>query len=167
MIYRIRVILDVKEDVLRDIEIDETATLEDLHHAVTQSFGFLGNEMASFYSPKDDWEQGDEMPLESMDTSQPNYGETILNTIFSADTHKLLYIYDFLNLWTFFIELMEVGELIVGTNYPNLIHAEGEVPEEAPDKSFESDTPFKEEGFEDDLDDNDSDQQDYDDSDFY
>ena len=83
MIYRIRVILDVKEDVLRDIEIDETATLEDLHHAVTQSFGFLGNEMASFYSTNDDWEQGDEMPLESMDTSQPNYGETILNTIFS------------------------------------------------------------------------------------
>ena len=30
MIYRIRIILDVKEDVLRDIEIEATATLEDL-----------------------------------------------------------------------------------------------------------------------------------------
>ena len=167
MIYRIRVILDVKEDVLRDIEIDETATLEDLHHAVTQAFGFLGNEMASFYATNDEWEQGEEMPLESMDIAQPNYGETLLNTIFSAEVHKLLYIYDFLNLWTFFIELMEVGELIVGTNYPNLIHAEGEVPEEAPDKSFESDTPFKEEGFEDSLYDEDSNQQDYNDGDYY
>ena len=41
MIYRIRIILDVKEDVLRDIEIEATATLEDLHHAITQSFGFF------------------------------------------------------------------------------------------------------------------------------
>ena len=49
MIYRIRIILDVKEDVFRDIEIEATSTLEDLHHAITQSFGFLGNEMASFY----------------------------------------------------------------------------------------------------------------------
>ena len=49
MIYRIRIILDVEEDVLRDIEIEATATLEDLHHAITQAFGFLGNEMASFY----------------------------------------------------------------------------------------------------------------------
>jgi len=52
MIYRFRIILDVKEDVLRDIEIEETATFEDLHHAITQAFGFLGNEMASFYRSK-------------------------------------------------------------------------------------------------------------------
>ncbi len=53
MIYRIRIILDVKEDVLRDIEIEENATLEDFHHAINQSFGFLGNEIASFYSTND------------------------------------------------------------------------------------------------------------------
>ena len=33
---------------------------------------------------------------------------------------------------------MEVGEVMTGTAYPNLIHAEGEVPEEAPEKNFES-----------------------------
>ena len=49
MIYRIRIILDVEEDVLRDIEIEATATLEELHLAITQSFCVLGNEMASFY----------------------------------------------------------------------------------------------------------------------
>ena len=60
MIYRIRVILDLAEDdVFRDIEINETATLEDLHNVITHSFGFLGNEMASFYRSNDQWEQGD------------------------------------------------------------------------------------------------------------
>lgn len=138
MIYRFRIILDVKEDVLRDIEIDENATFEDLHHAITQAFGFLGNEMASFYLSDEDWTQGEEMPLEPMDSSQESCGENTLNKVISASQHQLIYVYDFLNLWTFFVELMEVGEVITGTAYPNLIHAEGEVPEEAPEKNFES-----------------------------
>ena len=158
MIYRIRVILDVKEDVLRDIEIDETATLEDLHHAVTQAFGFLGNEMASFYATNDEWEQGEEMPLESMDIAQPNYGETLLNTIFSAEVHKLLYIYDFLNLWTFFVELMETAEKDNLKGYPSLIFSHGEVPETPPDKDFVAEQNYDDgEPMEDDLEENDID----------
>jgi len=138
MIYRFRIILDVKDDVLRDIEIEETATFEDLHHAITQAFGFLGNEMASFYRSDQEWTQGEEMPLEAMDPSQESCGVQALNSVISTDQHHLIYVYDFLNLWTFFVELMEVGETITGTTYPNLIYAQGEVPEEAPEKLFES-----------------------------
>jgi hypothetical protein len=165
MIYRIRIILDVKEDVLRDIEIEESATLEDLHHSITQAFGFLGNEMASFYKSDEEWIQGEELALESMDTALPTYRDRALNTIFSASQHNLIYIYDFLNLWTFFVELMEVGEFVTGTIYPNLIHAQGEVPEEAPEKLFES------EGMdalkENDLEEDDEELDEYDDSTFY
>ena len=49
MVYKFRVILDVKEDVFRDIIIQGEATLEDLHNVINQSFGFAGDEMASFY----------------------------------------------------------------------------------------------------------------------
>ena len=163
MIYRFRIILDVKEDVLRDIEIEETATFEDLHNAITQAFGFLGNEMASFYLSNDEWIQGDEMPLEAMDPSNESFGEKTLNTIISESQHQLIYVYDFLNLWTFFIELMEVGKVITGTSYPNLIYAEGEVPEEAPEKLFEG------EGVDPDLDSNfrEEDTKDYDEGSFY
>tara|TARA_B100001059_G_scaffold28749_1_gene23296 strand:- start:2952 stop:3443 length:492 start_codon:yes stop_codon:yes gene_type:complete len=163
MIYRFRIILDVKEDVLRDIEIEETATFEDLHHAITQAFGFLGNEMASFYLSNEEWIQGDEMPLEAMDPSGESFGEKPLNTVISASQHQLIYVYDFLNLWTFFVELMEVGKVITGTTYPNLIHAEGEVPEEAPEKLFES------EGNSSELDANfeEDDSKDYDEGSFY
>jgi hypothetical protein len=138
MILRFRIILDVKEDVLRDIEIEDSATFEDLHHAITQAFGFLGNEMASFYRSDEDWTQGEELPLEAMDPSQESCRDQALNTVISASQHQLIYVYDFLNLWTFFVELMEVGEQITGTTYPNLIHAQGEVPEEAPEKLFQS-----------------------------
>lgn len=163
MIYRFRIILDVKEDVLRDIEIDETASFEDLHHAITQAFGFLGNEMASFYLSDEQWIQGEELPIEAMDTSQKSYGNQKLNTVFSAAQHHLIYIYDFFNLWTFFVELMEVAEPTTGTSYPNLINAQGEVPEEAPEKFFESDAddPIDAEDFEE------HEEDDYDEADFY
>ncbi len=68
MIYRFRIILDNKseEDIFRDIEIRKTDTLEDLHNAITQSFGFDGMEMASFYLSDDEWNQGEEISLFDM-----------------------------------------------------------------------------------------------------
>ena len=167
MIYRIRIILDVTEDVLRDIEIEEEATLEDLHHCIIQSFGFLGNEMASFYKSDEHWTQGEELPLESMN-EEPSKNEEPLNKIFTLSQPHLIYIYDFLNLWTFFVELKEIGEKIPGMSYPNLIHSEGEVPEEAPEKIFdveETDSfDLENEGLEEEDDD---DLLEYDDGDFY
>ena len=47
MIYRFRIILDTEEDIFRDIEIEQSASFEDLHNSITQSFGFDGTEMAS------------------------------------------------------------------------------------------------------------------------
>ena len=162
MIYRIRIILDVKEDVLRDIEIEATSTLEDLHHAITQSFGFLGNEMASFYKSNESWHQGEELPLESMENGS-NMRDEPLNKIFTSSQHHLIYVYDFLNLWTFFVELKETANVISGSNYPNLIHSEGDVPEEAPEKTFEADNEkeFEANDEEEDID------LDYNDSEFY
>ena len=138
MIYRIRIILDVKEDVFRDIEIEATSTLEDLHHAITQSFGFLGNEMASFYKSNESWYQGEELPLESMENGS-NMRDEPLNKIFTSSQHHLIYVYDFLNLWTFFVELRETADIISSSSYPNLIYSKGDVPEEAPEKIFEAD----------------------------
>ena len=57
MIFRIRIILDSKEDVIRDIEILANNTFEDLHKAIINCFDFKGNEMASFYLSDDNWKQ--------------------------------------------------------------------------------------------------------------
>ncbi len=162
MIYRIRIILDVKEDVFRDIEIEATSTLEDLHHAITQSFGFLGNEMASFYKSNETWHQGEELPLESMENGS-NMRDEPLNKIFTSSQHHLIYVYDFLNLWMFFVELKETADIISSSSYPNLIYSKGDVPEEAPEKIFETDNEkeFEANDEEEDID------LDYNDSEFY
>ena len=138
MIFRIRVILDVEEDVLRDIEIEAKSTLKDLHEVITKSFGFLGNELASFYESDKDWKQGKELPLFSIDDNQTMENEK-LDQIFMGSQKRLIYVYDFLNMWTFYVELKESGKIISGVNYPNLIHSQGDVPENPPEKKFQTD----------------------------
>ena len=138
MIFRIRIILDVEADVLRDIEIEAKCTLKNLHEAITKSFGFLGNELASFYESDKDWKQGKELPLFSIDDNA-TMENVKLDQIFIGSQKRLIYVYDFLNMWTFYVELKESGEIIPGVNYPNLIHSQGDVPENPPEKKFQTD----------------------------
>ena len=141
MIYRFRVVLDndTKEDIFRDIEIRKTDSLEDLHNVITQSFGFDGSEMASFYISDDDWNQGEEISLFDMSeggTDIQLMNETSIDSSVSESRTKLIYVYDFLSMWTFLVELAEVVEEAQGTDYPHLLFVHGQVPGEAPEKTF-------------------------------
>ncbi len=145
MIYKIRIILDAEDDIFRDIEIDDNSSLEDLHNAVTQAFGFLGNEMASFYTCDNDWNQDEEIALfdvsEGAGTARL-MNETFLEDVLSEQHPKLIYVYDFMSMWTFFVELADIVEKEDGRAYPNLLFSFGEIPESPPEKNFESDPNF-------------------------
>lgn len=143
MIYRFRVILDndTEDDIFRDLEIRETDNLEDLHNIITQSFGFDGTEMASFYKSDDEWNQGEEFSLFDMSEGLNTVtlmSETILENVINEANTKLIYVYDFLNMWTFYVELAEIVEINQSTDYPNLMFVQGQIPDEAPEKSFEA-----------------------------
>jgi len=145
MIYRFRIILDndTEDDVFRDLEIRETDNLEDLHNIITQSFGFDGTEMASFYLSDDEWNQGEEISLFDMSegiNSVSLMNETILENVINEANTKLIYVYDFLNMWTFYVELAEIVEENKGTDYPNLMFVQGQIPDDAPEKSFKAET---------------------------
>ncbi len=157
MIYRFRVILDndTEDDVFRDLEIRETDTLEDLHNIITQSFGFDGSEMASFYLSDDEWNQGEEISLFDLSegsTSTRLMSETLINKDVHEIKPKLIYVYDFLSMWTFFVELAEIVEEEEGHDYPNLMFVHGQIPTEAPEKNFEADSFDDDNEFDDDYD---------------
>ena len=155
MIYRFRVVLDHdnKEDIFRDVEIRKTDTFEDLHNVITQSFGFDGSEMASFYLSNESWDQGQEIAL--FDMGQNNeiqmMNETIIEDLINEDQTRLIYIYDFLNMWTFLVELGEVVEEAQGTDYPNLLFVCGQLPTVAPEREFKSEKQFSDSDPDDDL----------------
>lgn len=165
MIYRFRIILDTDEDVFRDIEIEASNTLEDFHNAITQSFGFDGQEMASFYTTNDLWEEGEEICLFDV-SDEPDgvriMGETYLEDIVDEEKTRLLYVYDFLNMWTFMVELADIAEAEAGTTYPNLMYSHGQIPEEAPEKEFIAEE-IEDDDFEEEFD---LDPEDYDNLDF-
>lgn len=165
MIYRLRVILDTTEDIFRDIEIDASSTLEDFHNVITQSFGFAGEEMASFYVSNEKWEQGEEISLFDM-SEKPGekriMSDTILGDTLWVKQTKLIYVYDFLYMWTFLIELAEITEPEPGMQYPNLMFAKGEIPLEALEPEFKGSDSHEDDAFDDGYDADDFDAFDFD-----
>jgi hypothetical protein len=134
--------LDADEDIFRDIEIDAVDSLEELHNAITQAFGFLGNEMASFYTCDNNWNQDEEIALFDMSENGSNVrlmNETFLEDLLTTKNPKLIYVYDFMSMWTFFVELADIVEKEDGRAYPNLLFSFGEIPEAPPEKKFETD----------------------------
>ena len=138
MIYRLRIILDTKIDVIRDIEIKSINTFEDLHFAIVKAFSFEGNEMASFYLSDPEWKQGEELTFESFGHEKV-MKEHVLNTIINNDQKNFIYVYDFLKLWTFFIEVVETNDENSYSHYPQTIFSIGDTPIKAPEKLFVED----------------------------
>tara|TARA_X000001036_G_scaffold219935_1_gene205865 strand:+ start:667 stop:1134 length:468 start_codon:yes stop_codon:yes gene_type:complete len=138
MIYRLRVILDndTKEDVLRDIEIDKNSNLTDLHELILLSFNLNADQMASFYTVDENWNQLSEISLINFDKSTESMDSILTANILSKQNNKLLYIYDFMNMWTFYVEFIEEAKEINNILYPRIIFSVGNVPDKAPEKKF-------------------------------
>ncbi len=153
MIYKLRVILETeKDDVYRDIAIDDDANLEDLHNVIVQSFDFDGTEPAAFYLTDDELNQGMEIPLFSFDDTKPLnnvMGNTQIKDVISSNSPNLLYIYDFFSMWRFLVNLMDkTDEKEPGIEYPQVVAAQGIRPEDPPEIEFG----LEEDDFNDDLD---------------
>lgn len=151
MIYKFRVILDTLDDVFRDIEIQSADTLEDLHNVINQSFGLEGGEMAAFYESDEEWSQGMEYLLFDMgdEAEAQLMHEVKLEDILDKNNTRLIYLYDFFNMWTFYVELADISDAEEGTTYPNLLFVHGQLPDAPPEKQFEADEkPKKKEAWE-------------------
>lgn len=154
MVFKIRVVLDTKVDVIRTLLVDANITLQELHKTIAHVFGFNGQEMASFFRSDEDWLQGEEIPLCSMDDG-PNAlcmsTTTIIQNIEDVG-EKLIYLYDYLEMWTFYCELVDVIEN-TQEELPKLVLSIGDTPETAPEKEFVAEKPKTSSyDFEDDLD---------------
>ena len=136
--YKIRVILDTKEDVIRTITVNNAINLEELHLLIAKAFGFNGQEMASFYRTDNEWNQGQEIPLFNMSEfgDALSMSTCILNDTLGNNNEKLIYVYDFFQLWTFYVEVIEISNAFI--TEPKVIMTVGEIPEDAPEKEFKA-----------------------------
>ena len=150
MILRIRIILNVKEDVLRDIEIDASSSMIEFHKTISSFFGFDSSEPSIFFKSNENWERDEEIKIFKLDDNDKVYSDSSISEFINSKGDKLIYNYDFLNYWTFFIDVNESVEKIKDKEYPFCVFSVGEVPNESPTNIFLN-NPNSEEEMKDDL----------------
>jgi hypothetical protein len=130
-LFKFRVIMDTEQDVFRDIEIETESNFDSLHKAVLDAFDFEQGEMASFYLSDEEWSKGLEISLMDMggvDEDSLSMSTTILSDMVMKPGDKILYVYDFMRMWIFYIELVEVKKDKPSTIYPRVALAFGDAP---------------------------------------
>lgn len=133
---RLRVLVDTEGDdnVFRDIEMPSNASFEELHLAIQKHFEFDNSQMASFYESDNDWERGDEIMLMDMSMDDKQVvrlmRDTQLSKILTEPEQKMLYVFDFMVMWTFFVEVVSIGEFSADIEYPNVLLSVGEAPDQ-------------------------------------
>ena len=97
---KIRITLESKEDVIREILVNPENNLEYLHQFIINNLKLEKFEMASFYITDSNLDLGQEIPL--FDTSEKD-GDVItmknmpISSVLYSKDSKLIYIYDFMN----------------------------------------------------------------------
>ena len=134
---KFRIILNVKEDVLRDIVIESSTSLVEFSKIISTEFGFDSSEISTFHNTDDNWEQLDEIKIFKIDDKDEIMDNIPISNFFISKNDKLIFIYDFLNYWTFFIELHEIGDFINDDSKYFITNSIGKVPEEAPSNIFD------------------------------
>jgi hypothetical protein len=141
MLFTFRVLIDYEKDVFRDVICRDDQTFMEFSKAIISAFDFSGDQMSSFYMSNDNWDKGEEivqfdMGFEEESKSMEN---TLLKDMVAAKDQKILYIYDFLKLWIFYIELTSIESNKVG-EYPQVLSRIGISPKED-DKSDDFEMP--------------------------
>lgn len=137
MVYKVRVILDAKEDIFRDIEVKGKQTLWNLHLGIKSAFSLQGDELSTFNLLEDDGTIVKSVPLEDMsdDGDGEIMSDVYIDEAFENVGDKAQFQYGLLDLWEFFCELIEVIEETKGVNYPITVYRFGNVPLKAPSKN--------------------------------
>ncbi len=135
-VIKIRVVLDTADEVFRDFEILENGNLEDLHEAILASFDLANDQMASFYMSDEEWNKGEEFVLMDMGEDALLMNEAPLTAI-RGEGSRLLYVYDFMNLKIFYVEVLEINDSDEDKTYPYLYMALGRIPDGGDSYSLE------------------------------
>lgn len=111
MVYQLKITSIENADFLRIIEIDGEQSFADLHWCIQQCCGYSSEQLASFFVAGDNY--GTQTEITFLDFGRTNsqleiMGRTKLKNILSEKGQRLLYVFDFFNDRSFYIELTEI-----------------------------------------------------------
>jgi hypothetical protein len=146
-IYKFRILLEDNDQFFREIDVRANQTFEDFHTALVKSAGFDNKEMASFYICDSKWNKQHEICLCDMsvpDEENPDededdpkvkkqkipikcMSECRLKDMIIDPHQRMIYVYDFLRMHTFYIELFKIFAAEPGKQYPYVAKSKGKV----------------------------------------
>jgi hypothetical protein len=132
MIYKFKVLSEEDPKFFMDIEIMSDQTFYDLHDFIQEELEYDSSLLATFFIANHNWQQKQEIALIEANGKDGEkiiaMDKAVLST-FMKDAHqKLIYLFDFINNRTFFIELMETKQETSNKYYPICIDFGGEIP---------------------------------------
>jgi hypothetical protein len=137
-LYKFKLTFEEYEDISRVIEIKSSQTFLEFHKAILDSIGFDQKQMASFYMSNDTWKKEQEITLEDMSDDNdedsipiPTMKDSRLSMFVNDPHQKIVYVYDFLEMWTMHLELVgiEMKEK-AGVKYPICSKSVGLAPKQ-------------------------------------
>lgn len=136
-IYRLKVSFAENPEIYRLLDIKPEDNLENLHKSILKSVKFSEGELAAFYVNYKDKKNEIEIPLEEMndeDDDRPLMKNIKIKEYIKTVNDKLSYVYDFLNMWVFNVELQKkIEKPTSGTKYPAIIKSVGNAPSQFED----------------------------------
>ncbi len=137
-IYRFRITFEDQDEFFRELEIMADQSFEDFHQALTKNLEIDPGMLSSFFICDHQYRKKKEISVLNMDPEPNEDGsdpvlimqDTLLSDAIDDPHQKLLYVYDYLNYWTFYIELLKIAKVQDGISYPRFSKVRGLTPRE-------------------------------------
>jgi hypothetical protein len=137
-LYKFKLTFEEYEDISRVIEIKSSQTFFEFHKAILDSVGFDQKQMASFYMSNDTWKKEQEITLEDMSDDRdensipiPTMKDSRLSMFVNDPHQKIVYVYDFIEMWTMHLELVAIEmKEKTGIKYPLCSKSVGLAPKQ-------------------------------------
>jgi hypothetical protein len=126
MVYKFVVLSDEDEAFVREFEFLDTHTLMDFHNQIQDELEFDKSQMASFFMATDNWEKEEF----DMGTGSSTMEVAVLEDIIFRKNQKLLYVFDFFNERSLFVEYTGEVKEIDGREYPSCTNSKGIPPKQ-------------------------------------
>ncbi|MBW6499425.1 MAG: plasmid pRiA4b ORF-3 family protein [Bacteroidales bacterium] len=165
-IYRFKFTFEEQDDFLREFDVRSDQTFEEFHNAITENLGLDKGMLSSFFITDARFRKKREISLIDMSPEElPERDEeeqqeekmlvmkdAVVSDFIDDPHQKLLYIYDYLNYWTFYLEMLKIAPANPNESYPRVFKSLGEVPRELTAKAHQilGDDPSFDLGFDED-----------------
>lgn len=137
LVYKFKVSIDEDDNFLREIEIKPSQSFLEFHDVIQNCVALPEGEMASFYICDIKWRKQQEISLVGFDDGGED-DETGKNILVMNKTHlkdcinnpneKLIYVYDFLKMHTFYLELFKIYQCDETITFPRCTKSIGDLP---------------------------------------